>query len=190
MERKSIMVDMDEVIVKGRFSEFLDEFLGGVDFSKLTSFNRQELIKGREEEFAKIYAKKSLYHNDDGSFVEPIPNAPEVIKKLSEHYKIYVVTAYNWPGKVIDSADNLKYKFEYLSHFLPFIDPNNFIFMTEKTKIKFDIGIDDRPIYLESCDTKLLFSEFRNEKITKEELDSQGMTRVDTWLEIEKILLK
>ena len=190
MERKSIMIDMDEVIVKGRFSEFLDEFLGGVDFSKLTGYNRQDLIKGREEEFSKIYAKKSLYHNDDGSFVDPIPNAPEVIKKLSEHYKIYVVTAYDWPGKVIDSAHNLKYKFEYLSHFLPFIDPNNFIFMTEKTKIKFDIGIDDRPINLSSCDTKLLFSEFRNEKITKEELDSQGMTRVDTWLEIEKILLK
>ena len=35
MERKSIMIDMDEVIVKGRFTEFLDEFLGGVDFEKL-----------------------------------------------------------------------------------------------------------------------------------------------------------
>ena len=31
-ERKSIMIDMDEVIVKGRFTEFLDKFLGGVDF--------------------------------------------------------------------------------------------------------------------------------------------------------------
>ena len=38
MERKSIMIDMDEVIVKGRFTEFLDEFLGGVDFEKLNGF--------------------------------------------------------------------------------------------------------------------------------------------------------
>ena len=49
MERKSIMIDMDEVIVKGRFTEFLDEFLGGVDLKKLNGFNRQDLIKGREK---------------------------------------------------------------------------------------------------------------------------------------------
>ncbi len=38
MKRKSIMVDMDEVIVKTRFSEFIDEFLGGVDFEKLNGY--------------------------------------------------------------------------------------------------------------------------------------------------------
>ena len=54
MKRKSIMIDMDEVIVKGRFTEFLDKFLGGVDFEKLNGFFRQDLIKGREEEFKKI----------------------------------------------------------------------------------------------------------------------------------------
>ena len=48
------MIDMDEVIVKGRFTEFIDEFLGGVDFEKLNGFYRQDLIKGREEEFKKI----------------------------------------------------------------------------------------------------------------------------------------
>ena len=65
MERKGIMIDMDEVIVKGRFTEFIDEFLGGVDFEKLNGFYRQDLIKGREEEFKKIYAFKNLYKNND-----------------------------------------------------------------------------------------------------------------------------
>ena len=37
MKNKTIMIDMDEVIVKGRFSDFLSEFLGGVDFEKLNS---------------------------------------------------------------------------------------------------------------------------------------------------------
>ena len=45
---------------------------------------------------------------------------------------------------VIVAATNLKNKFEYLHYWLPFIDTNNFIFMTDKTKIKYDIGIDDR----------------------------------------------
>ena len=48
MNKKSIMIDMDEVIVIGRFSEYLVEFLGEVDFGQLHSQNRQDLIKGRE----------------------------------------------------------------------------------------------------------------------------------------------
>lgn len=43
MYKKSIMIDMDEVIVIGRFSEFLVEFLGEVDFNQLHSQYRQEL---------------------------------------------------------------------------------------------------------------------------------------------------
>ena len=189
-ERKSIMIDMDEVIVKGRFTEFLDEFLGGVDFEKLNGFYRQDLIKGKEEEFKKIYQFKNLYKNEDGSFVEPFENCVEVIKKLNEQYDIYIVTSYVWKENVIDAAENLKNKYEYLSHFLPFIDPNNFIFITSKTKIKFDIGIDDRPKNLNSCDQKLLFTEFRNEKILDEELQKDNIIRVNNWLEIQEILIQ
>ena len=35
MSKKSLMVDMDEVIVNGDFSKFLIEFLGDVNFNKL-----------------------------------------------------------------------------------------------------------------------------------------------------------
>ena len=53
MYKKSIMIDMDEVIVIGRFSGFLVEFLGKVDLNQLHSQYRQDLIKGRKEEFKK-----------------------------------------------------------------------------------------------------------------------------------------
>ena len=190
MQRKSIMIDMDEVIVKGRFTEFLDEFLGGVDFEKLNGFYRQDLIKGKEEEFKKKYQFKNLYKNEDGSFVEPFPNCVEVIKNLNEYYDIYIVTSYVWKENVIDAAENLKNKYEYLSHFFPFLDTNNFIFITNKTKIKFDIGIDDRPKNLNSCDQKLLFAEFRNEKISDEELQKDNIIRVNNWSDIQKILIE
>ena len=55
MNKKTIMIDMDEVIVVGRFSDFLIEFLGEVNFENLKTQNRQDLIKGKEEEFKKIY---------------------------------------------------------------------------------------------------------------------------------------
>lgn len=189
MARKSIMIDMDEVIVKCRFSDFLEEFLGDVDFSKLTGFNRQELIKGREREFAEIYANRSLYHNDDGSFVEPMPYCVEVIKKLSEKYDVYIETSYTWAGDVVDPAWNLKFKCDYLKHFFPFLSVNNFIFACDKSKMKFDIGIDDRIHNLVACDTKFLFTEFRNKNLSNEELEKQGIVRVDGWLDVEKILI-
>ena len=61
--------------------------------------------------------------------------------------------------------------------------------MTDKTKIKYDIGIDDRVSNLENCDKKLLFTEFRNKKITEEELKNKGIIRVNNWLDVKKELM-
>lgn len=185
MDKKSIMIDMDEVIVVGRFSDYLVEFLGNVNFENLHTQNRQDLIKGREEEFKRIYKYKNLYKNNNGDYIEPLPNCVDVIKKLNEVYDVYIVTSYIWKEDVIDAATNLKNKYEYLHYWFPFIDTNKFIFMTNKTKIKYDIGIDDRISNLQSCNKKLLFTEFRNKKITDEELTDKGIIRVNNWLEVE-----
>lgn len=189
MNRKSIMIDMDEVIVVGNFSNYLVEFLGNIDFNKLQSKYRQDLIKGREDEFKKIYKYKNLYKNNDGSYIEPLPNCVNIVKELNEKYDVYIVTTYIWKENVIDAASNLKNKFEYLQYWFPFINPNNFIFMTDKTKIKYDIGIDDRESNLKNCDNKLLFTEFRNKNLTNEELETKKIIRVNNWLDIGKELL-
>lgn len=180
---------MDEVIVVGNFSNYLIEFLGKVDFDKLHSQYRQDLIKGKEVEFKKTYKYKNLYKNDNGKYLKPLPDCVEVIKKLNEKYNVYIVTAYIWKEDVIDAATNLKNKFEYLNYWFPFIDVNNFIFMTDKTKIKYDIGIDDRVSNLENCDKKLLFTEFRNKNLTDEELKNKEIVRVNNWLDVKKELL-
>lgn len=174
MNKKSIMIDMDEVIVIGRFSEYLVEFLREVDFGQLHSQNRQDLIKGREEESKKMYKYKNLYKNDNGDYIEPLPNCVEVIQELNKKYDVYIATTYIWKEDVIDASTNLKNKFEYLHYWLPFIDTNNFIFITDKTKIRYDIGIDDRLSNLENCGKKLLFTEFRNKELTNEELEEKA----------------
>ena len=189
MNRKSIMIDMDEVIVVGNFSNYLVEFLGNIDFNKLQSKYRQDLIKGREDEFKKIYKYKNLYKNNNGSYIEPLLNCVNIVKELNEKYDVYIVTTYIWKENVIDAASNLKNKFEYLQYWFPFINPNNFIFMTDKTKIKYDIGIDDRESNLKKCDKKLLFTEFRNKNLTDEELENKRIIRVNNWLDIGKELL-
>ena len=190
MNKKKIMVDMDEVIVKNRFTDYLNEFLNGVDFEKLNSFYRQDLIKGREEEFKKIYQFKNLYKNDNGTFVEPLANCVEVLEELNKYYELFVVTSYIWKKDIFDASTNLKNKYEYLKYFLPFINPNNFIFITDKSKITFDIGIDDRPKNLVSCNKKILFTEFRNKNISEEELAKDDIIRADNWTSVRKILTK
>lgn len=190
MKKKTIMIDMDEVIVRGKFSDFLNEFLGGVDFEKLNSYYRQDLIKGKEDEFKKIYQYRNLYKNDNGTFLEPLPNCVEIIKKLNDLFDIYIVTSYVWKENVIDASYNLKFKHEYLKYFFPFINENNFIYISDKSKIVFDIGIDDRPKNLVSCNKKILFTEFRNEKIPKEDLEKDNIIRANNWLEIENILIE
>ena len=186
MDKKTIMIDMDEVIVVGNFSNYLIEFLGKVDFDKPHSQYRQDLIKGK---FKTIYKYKNLYKNNNGDYIEPLPNCIEVIKELNEKYDVYIATTYIWKEDVIDAATNLKNKFEYLHYWLPFIDTNNFIFMTDKTKIKYDIGIDDRVSNLENCDKKLLFTEFRNKKLTDNELKAKGIVRVNNWLDVKEELI-
>lgn len=69
------------------------------------------------------------------------------------------------------------------------MDTNNFIFMTDKIKIKYDIGIDDRVSNLDNCGKKLLFTEFRNKKLTDKELENKGIVRVNNWLDVKKELL-
>lgn len=190
MKNKTIMIDMDEVIVRGRFSDFLNEFLERVDFEKLNSYYRQDLIRGKEEDFKKKYQYRNLYKNDNGTFLEPLPNCVDTIKKLNELYDIYIVTSYVWKENVIDASYNLKFKHEYLKHFFPFINENNFIYISDKSKIVFDIGIDDRSKNLVSCNEKILFTEFRNEKIPKEDLEKDNIIRANNWLEIENILIE
>lgn len=38
---------------------------------------------------------------------------------------------------------------------------------------------------LENCSKKLLFTEFRNKNLTKEELENKGIIRVNNWLDVK-----
>ena len=93
-DKKSIMIDMDEVIVVGRFSDYLVEFLGNVNFDDLHTQYRQDLIKGREEEFKKIYKYKNLYKDDNGNYITLLPKCVKVKEKLNERYNVYIVKTY------------------------------------------------------------------------------------------------
>lgn len=180
------MIDMDNVITNNNFTIFLEEFLNKkLDFNKLKVKYRQEVIEGQEEEFKKIYAHKNIYDN-----APLLEGCYETIKKLNEKYDIYIVTSYIWKKDVINAAENLKNKFNYLKEKLPFIDENKYIFTQNKKLMHFDIGIDDRLSGLENANLKILFNSWSNKTITDIDLKKNQIIRVNNWKEIDNLLLE
>lgn len=181
---KTIMVDMDNVITDGIFNDFLEEFLGEkIDINSSKVYYRQELIKGREDEFKQIYQYRNLYENApllDGCY--------EVLEKLNNKYDIYIVTSYIWEKDIISAEENLKNKFQYLQQKLPFINSSKYIFTQNKKIMNFDIRIDDRLSGLENSNIKLLFDSWSNTTITNEELKKNNIIRVKDWYDVENVL--
>ena len=64
------------------------------------------------------------------------------------------------------------------------------IFITNKSLLNIDIKIDDRINNLDNCETKLLFSNWHNRNIPKEELEEKNIIVVESWKDIEELLLK
>ncbi len=185
---KKIMVDMDDVICDGGFLSLVNQFLG-TNYQKgdIKTYYIQDLIpKEKYPEWTEFFNTKNVY-----DFCEMLPNMYEVLEKLSKKYEIYIATAYIFRDNEEYSANNLKNKFEYLYEHLPFISPDNYIFTTNKEIIDCDIKIDDKLSNLEGkAETKLLFTAYHNKEITQEELEKQGVLRVNSWKEIEALLYK
>ena len=112
-----------------------------------------------------------------------------MLKKLNDNYELYIVTSYLWNEAKDISEINLMNKYYYLKEMLPFVKPERFIFASNKKIMNFDIRIDDRISNLEGSETKLLFNAWHNTDYSKEELDNKGITRVNGWKDIERILL-
>ena len=163
---KRLLIDMDDVICENGFIRMINEFLG-------TNYKSEDA--------------NSYYVYD---YVNIVKDAPEVIEKLNEFYDIYIITAYIFRDKPEISGSQLKNKFDYLTKNLPFIDPKKFIFLSDKELVDADIRIDDSVDKLKGqAEMKLLFTAYHNKNIADAELKEKKLTRVNSWKEIEKILL-
>ena len=183
---KKIMVDMDDVICDGGFLSLVNQFLG-TNYQKgdIKTYYIQDLIpKEKYPEWTEFFNTKNVY-----KFCQMLPDTYEVLEKLSKKYDIYIATAYIFRDNEGYSANNLKNEFEYLYENLPFISPDNYIFTTNKEIINCDIKIDDKLSNLAGkAETKLLFTAYHNTEIPQEELEKQGVLRVNSWKEIETLL--
>ncbi len=134
--KEILMIDMDDVITKGGFLYLINKFLGTSyqesDFKN--DFYMQSLIPNVSE-FFEFFKTENQY-----DYAVMLPNAYEVLKELNEKYDLYIATSYVYKEIPYESGHILEQKHEYLKKHLPFINPNNYIFITNKTLLDADIN--------------------------------------------------
>ncbi len=184
MKKKTLMVDMDNVITDGIFFELIQEFLGKkINRNEVKTYYLQELIEEQKEEFWNKVKDRDFYEG-----APLLDNCYEVLKELNEKYDIYIVTSYLWKDVIDISGKTLNDKYYYLRRMLPFIEPEKYIFANNKNLFNFDVKIDDRLCNLEGAKIKILFDAWHNREINDKELEDKGIYRVNNWLEILNIL--
>ncbi len=177
---KTIMVDMDDVLTYGNFSEILEDYLGyKPDYDNIKTYYIQDILGDKKVDFFSKFKDMNMYEN-----ATLLPDSYEILKELSKHYKIYICTDYIWREIIEFAGNNLKNKYNFLYKKLDFIEPKNFIFVGDKS-----IKIDDKLNNIEGAKTKLLFTAWHNKDLTEEELAKQNIIRVNNWKDIQKILL-
>lgn len=184
---KRIMIDIDDTICTDGIFKMANEFLeDDLRLEDIESYYIQDNIaEDKLDDFHDYFFEHNVYN-----YSEVKEDAVEVIEKLSHEYEIYIVSSFLLKNEHERSGILVPRKHEWLLETLPFIDPSHFVFTSSKQIIDCDIKIDDLLKNLKgNAKTKLLFTSYHNNQYTKEELDELGVTRVNNWKDIEKILL-
>lgn len=193
MEKKSILLDVDEVICFPKYLDVINEFLGtSYEIDDFTDYYIDEasVPKERMSDYISFLHGKNLY---DGA--QLIPNAREVIEALNDRYEISICSSCVDPFDKVGSGKRFMEKYDYLVSTLPFLQPEGFIFTSKKRRIKADIQIDDRLPNLDPMiERRILFPSYHNGDISQEELARLGVEKAGShwsngWEEVSNMLL-
>lgn len=193
MEKKDLLLDIDEVVCFPGFLKAINEFMNtNYEIDDFQDYYIDEVVipKERMDEFNRFLNQRNLYEQAD-----ILPNAIETIKKLNDFYNIYPCTACINPFDIPGSGRIFADKYNFLIALLPFIPPKNFIFTNTKHLFQAAVQIDDRLSNLNNeIETKILFPSYHNKNITTEELLERNVIRAGYewrtgWDEIAHLLL-
>lgn len=174
---KRIAIDMDDVLAKTThvIIDRINALVG-------KEFTYDELMTGTDaykQEFYNDYLQNNSFLWEPGFFLD-IPvneDAIEVVKRLSEKYEIFIVSA------ATEFPNSLKEKLTWMEKYFPFITWKHIVFCGHKHMIQADYLIDDHEKNLHTfTGTPLLFTAPHN-------LHISDFKRVNNWKEIEKLLL-
>lgn len=187
MEKKKLLIDVDEVISENTFLDEVNAFLGtSYKMEDFTTYYIDDVL-GSDENKQKFY--ESIKNKDMYVDSKIFDGAVDVLKKLNEKYDLYICSACVMFCMPENSGIFFKYKYDFLINNFPFLNPNNFIFTSAKNIFKADIQIDDKLENMQGdVKMKLLFTAYHNKNLTNKQLKDNNAIRVNSWKEIDEIL--
>ncbi len=171
--KKRLIVDMDGVL-----SDIYAQYLS-YEFKDLKIKQDLNALNGIPENEA--FVNHSAYINSEGFFLtaRPIEGSVAVLEKLNRNYEVFVVSS------ATEFLLSLGEKMKWLDQHFPYIHWKQIVLCGSKELISGDIMIDDHLRNLDTFNGKtILFTQPHNANILK-----TVHSRVDNWMEIEKLLL-
>lgn len=189
---KKAFIDVDNVICIPGYLYYINKFLNAN--YRIDDF--KEYIKEKEvmdEETLKEFNEYIKYQNVYEHAII-IPGAIETLEKYNDDYDFYISSSCINPNIIAESGMLFAYKYDFLISILPFIDPNKFIFISDKNVLKGFMQIDDDINQLQNNNPlRILYPANYNLGIEENALKNQGIIRAGNnwqtgWNEIDKIL--
>lgn len=174
--RKRIAFDMDETICD-TMARHLDWY--NQEFHQ--SLTKMDLMgtKIYQKVPPECAAKVKSYPDNPDFFVDlaPYDNAVAVLRELHEKFDIYIATA------AMEHPSSFAPKYEWLTKYLPFLSPLNFIFCGNKNVLNMDYLVDDSPRHFEGfAGIGVLFTAPHN-------IHHVAPVRVNDWLDVRDYFL-
>ncbi|MEB8125929.1 5'(3')-deoxyribonucleotidase [Staphylococcus succinus] len=175
MTRKSIAIDMDEVLA---------DTVGALinDVNKRTDLDiSYDMLDGKKLRHAMPEHDGLLTEilREPGFFkkLEIMEGAQDVVKKLTAHYDVYIATA------AMDVPTSFHDKYAWLREHFSFLDPQQFVFCGRKNIVKADYLIDDNPRQLSIfTGTPIMYTASHN-------IHDDRFARVNNWKDVENYFL-
>ena len=185
MEQMKIMFDMDDVLVSGGFLYLINSYLGThYKESDFKTYYMQDVVPDKEA-FFEYFLQHNLY-----DYATVTEGAIELLKELNEHHKVYIGTSYIIPEVASKSGVLLDYKYQFLTRTFPFLDPNRFVFLGDKSVLQCDVKVDDKLSNLENADTKILYTAYHNFDLADSTIEEYGAVRANDMQEVKRLILK
>ncbi|WP_158826343.1 5' nucleotidase, NT5C type [Mucilaginibacter lacusdianchii] len=171
---KRIAVDMDGVL-----ADVYEQFYA-YDERDFGRRKQPEEVMGMHEAEAFPSIRKFIYENGFFLNTPVMQGSQDVLKRLNEKYEVFIVSS------ATEFPQSLPEKQSWLGQHFPFITWQQMVFCGSKHIISADIMIDDQFRNLDSFKGQtLLFTQPHN--INNRE---HQHTRVDSWQDIERLLLR
>jgi 5'(3')-deoxyribonucleotidase len=173
---KRIAIDMDEVIVdfiSKHLKLFNQNYNENISVEQLNG-TRLRLLRPHLKDEIMNYLKDPSFFRD----LEVMKDSQDVIRKLSEHYEIFITTA------AMEFPTSFTAKYEWLKEHFSFLNEMNFVFCGDKSIINADYLIDDNVRHFERFSGQgILYTSPHN-------INETGYVRVNNWQEVKNYFLK